>query len=102
MIAAVIVFFVAKRFAHKGVWNKFILRDRLTNEEGYRSSSNKGDYLGRSGVAVTPLRPAGTARFGDERVDVVTLGEFIAPNADVVVIKVEGTRVVVRPKGENE
>ncbi|NBD22859.1 NfeD family protein [Paenibacillus glycinis] len=102
VIAAVIVFFVAKRFAHKGVWNKFILRDQLTTEEGYRSSSDKADYLGRSGVAVTPLRPAGTARFGDERVDVVTLGEFIAANADVVVIKVEGTRVVVRPKGENE
>ncbi|MFC4808228.1 NfeD family protein [Paenibacillus sp. GCM10023250] len=100
--AAVIVYLVARRFAHQGVWNKFILRDQLTTDKGYSSSANKADYLGRSGVALTPLRPAGTARFGDERVDVVTSGEFVAPHSEVVVVKVEGTRVVVRPKGENE
>ena len=50
-----------------------------------------------SGGSLTPLRPAGTAQIGDDtRIDVVTLGEFIAADSDVVVIKVEGTRVVVR------
>ncbi|MBM7565645.1 NfeD family protein [Paenibacillus sacheonensis] len=102
VIAAVIVIIVAKRFAHKGVWHKFILRDQLTNEQGYRSSMNKSDYFGQRGIAITPLRPAGTIRIGEARVDVVTLGEFVQPNAEVVVIQVEGTRVVVRQLHENE
>lgn len=102
VIAAIIIFIVAKRFKHKGVWNKFILRDQLTSDKGYRSSVNKADYVGLHGVAVSPLRPAGTALIGEARVDVVTRGEFIAANAEITVIQVEGARVVVRPKNENE
>ncbi|UVI32135.1 NfeD family protein [Paenibacillus spongiae] len=94
--AAVIVFFIARRFKHRGVWNKFILKDRMTTEEGYVSSSNKTTLLGKVGETLTPLRPAGTARIGDERIDVVTNGEFIAAGTQVEVVKVEGTRVVVR------
>ena len=53
-------------------------------------------YLGNSGIAITPLRPAGTARFGDDLVDVVSDGGFISPDQKIVVIEVEGNRVVVR------
>ncbi|MBW7461072.1 nodulation protein NfeD, partial [Paenibacillus sepulcri] len=53
------------------------------------------------GRSVTPLRPAGTAIIGEQRVDVVTQGEFIAANAEIQVIKVEGTRVVVQQLNEN-
>lgn len=52
--------------------------------------------LGAIGQALTDLRPAGTAQFGDRRVDVVTLGEFIERGQTVRVIQVEGPRVVVR------
>ncbi|AZN40470.1 nodulation protein NfeD [Paenibacillus albus] len=95
IVSAVIVFIVAKRFAHRGVWNKFILKDALTTEEGYVSTANKSSYLGMKGTTITPLRPAGTVRIGDARVDVVTAGEFIPTGVGVIVIKVEGTRVVV-------
>ena len=52
--------------------------------------------LGAIGEALSDLRPAGVARFGDRRVDVVTEGEFIPRGTPVRVIKVEGPRVVVR------
>lgn len=52
--------------------------------------------LGAIGQALTDLRPAGTAQFGDRRVDVVTMGEFIERGETVRVIQVEGPRVVVR------
>ncbi|MFD0715084.1 nodulation protein NfeD [Paenibacillus sp. GCM10027626] len=94
--AAIVVFFVAQRFKSRGVWNKFILRDSLTTEEGYVSNENKVELLGQVGQTLTPLRPAGTMQLGDERIDVVTSGEFIAAGTRVEVIKVEGTRVVVR------
>jgi membrane-bound serine protease (ClpP class) len=54
-------------------------------------------WLGVIGSAVTPLHPAGTARLGGERVDVVAEGEFVPAGAAVEVIKQEGSRVVVRP-----
>src|SRR6266508_671323 len=52
--------------------------------------------LGGIGVAVTPLRPAGKVKLGDEFIDVVAEGEFVNPGARVQVIEVEGYRVVVK------
>jgi membrane-bound serine protease (ClpP class) len=51
---------------------------------------------GAEGTAVTVLRPSGKARFADHVVDVVTEGEFIAPQTPVTVIQTDGMRVVVK------
>jgi membrane-bound ClpP family serine protease len=52
--------------------------------------------LGAVGTTVTPMRPAGTVRFGDQFIDVVTEGGFIPSGARVQVVEVEGTRIVVK------
>jgi membrane-bound serine protease (ClpP class) len=52
---------------------------------------------GLQGQALTTLRPAGTAQFGEEKVDVVTEGEFVKAGTTVKVIRVDGARVTVRP-----
>lgn len=96
LIAGLIVAVVVKYFKHRGIWNKFILKDSLNTEEGYVSHATRADLVGKSGKAVTPLRPAGTVKFGDERVDVVTDGEFVASGTEVVVIRVDGGRIIVR------
>lgn len=54
------------------------------------------ELLGTEGLALTPLRPSGTALFGDRRLTVVTEGDMIAAKSRVKVVLVEGTRVVVR------
>lgn len=51
---------------------------------------------GAIGTTLTDLRPAGTAQFGDRRVDVVAMGEFISRGESVRVVEIEGMRVVVR------
>ena len=51
---------------------------------------------GTPGTAVTVLRPSGKARFADHVVDVVTEGEFIAPQTPITVTQADGMRVVVR------
>lgn len=51
---------------------------------------------GDLGVALTPLRPCGTASIAARRVDVLTDGDWIEPQTPVRVIRVEGTKVVVR------
>jgi membrane-bound serine protease (ClpP class) len=52
-------------------------------------------FLGRHGVAVTGLRPSGTADIGGVRLNVVTEGDFLTAGAPVVVARIEGTRIVV-------
>ncbi len=51
---------------------------------------------GTQGIAVTVLRPSGKARFADHVVDVITEGEFIAPQTPVTVIQTDGMRVIVK------
>ena len=85
----------------RGIFKKLILRDRTTTEEGYVSSLDRKDLIGRKGVSVTPLRPAGTALFDGERIDVVSEGTFVDPNKQLVIVHVEGVRIVVRELNEN-
>ncbi|MFD0958634.1 NfeD family protein [Paenibacillus chungangensis] len=98
--ALVIVVLFARTHRGRGVWNKFILRDKLTTEEGYLSAASKELLIGQEGIAVTPLRPAGTALLADQRIDVITSGQFIEANTPVQVVKVEGTWVVVKANRE--
>lgn len=90
------MYFVVRKYKDRGIWNKFILREKLTTDKGYLSAETKDELLGKEGVAITPLRPAGTILIGENRIDVVTSGEFVASGKTVKVIKTEGTWVVVR------
>jgi len=87
-------------FGGIGVWRLsryLVLRTEERRSLGYQASrSDLDELLGAEGFALTPLRPAGTARFGDRRVDVVADSEFIAKDTPVRVVQVEGSRVVVR------
>jgi len=47
-------------------------------------------------VTITPLRPAGKVKFGDEYVDVVTESSYVQPGQRVQVIEIEGNRIVVK------
>lgn len=94
--AIIIIAIFARTNKGRGIWNKFILRDKLTTEEGFLSAEVKTSLVGLEGVAITPLRPAGTVQIGDERFDVVTAGEFIEANRRVKVTKAEGTWIVVK------
>ncbi len=55
--------------------------------------------VGAVGVAVSALRPAGKARFGDTIVDVLTDGDFVSPGSTVRVVRVAAGRVEVAPEG---
>ncbi len=54
------------------------------------------DLVGREGVTLTPLRPAGMALIDGRKVDVVTLGDYIDKDAPIRVVDNSGNRVVVR------
>ncbi|PXW86530.1 membrane-bound serine protease (ClpP class) [Pseudogracilibacillus auburnensis] len=82
--------------AERGIFKKLILRDRTTTELGYISSQERKELIGKEGISVTPLRPAGTAIIANERLDVVSDGSFIEKDKQLTVIQVEGIKIVVR------
>ena len=96
LVAAVAVIAAIRTFKHRGVWNRFILKEQLTTSKGFTSNPDRSYLIGMTGEAITPLRPAGTAMIQGERVDVVTSGSFISINKTIVVVEVEGVRVVVK------
>jgi membrane-bound serine protease (ClpP class) len=51
---------------------------------------------GAQGMTVSMLRPSGKARFADQLVDVITEGEFVAPDTPITVVQTDGMRVVVK------
>jgi len=60
------------------------------------------ELVGKTGVAITILRPSGFAEFEGNRVAVSTSGEFIQKGASVTVIKAEGMHILVRANAAAE
>lgn len=54
------------------------------------------DLAGASGAAHTDLRPGGQANFNGRKVDVVAEGGYIDRGSRIKVVRIEGTKVVVR------
>ncbi|MCS7059481.1 MAG: ATP-dependent Clp protease proteolytic subunit [Meiothermus sp.] len=95
IIGLVLGLFLMFRYLPKGrAARPFVLSSAV--EEKAPPKNELESLLGAIGVALTDLRPAGTAQFGERRVDVVTSGEFIDRGQTIRVIQVEGPRVVVR------
>lgn len=74
----------------------------LILSDAVNSTSNPDlrDLSGTEGTSLTILRPAGTALINQQRVDVVTEGDYIEKGKNIVVVKVEGSKVVVKEKPE--
>ena len=83
------------------LWDKMILKDQLTTNQGYVSATPQEGLVGKTGKTTTDLRPAGTAWIEGRPVDEVAEGVFLKKGEMVRVIAVEGMRVVVRRIDEN-
>ncbi len=72
-----------------------ILNEKLDKESGYIGTEDLEYFVGREGIAVTILRPAGTAEFDGIKLDVVSDSEYIPNGTRVKIVKVNGRRIVV-------
>jgi membrane-bound serine protease (ClpP class) len=82
---------------------RLVLETGMQADLGYVSTPDHDrHWLGRSGTAVSPLRPAGIAEMDGVRLDVVSDGDFIEAGTPVEVTRVDGNRIVVRrlPPGQ--
>jgi membrane-bound serine protease (ClpP class) len=89
-------------FPRSPVGRWLISQDRQEPEKGYSSYTPEKyvDLIGKEGTSLTILRPAGMVRIDGQKYSAVTGGEFIEKDKPIRVVKVEGSRVVVRQGGQ--
>jgi membrane-bound serine protease (ClpP class) len=95
-ITLAVIYAWLRHLPNSGRFSGLLLQGAVHKSQGFVSAPNRGDLVGRDGVAVTDLRPSGTARVGEERLDVVTEGEYVPQGSRVQVVQSDGYRHVVR------
>ena len=94
LLAIIIVLFI--RSFQKGT----LSRSKIVNTTAVEGESSpvakEKDLVGKTGTAITALRPAGIAEIDGVRMNVSTYGNFIDPGKEVVVAAVEGLNVFVK------
>jgi membrane-bound serine protease (ClpP class) len=96
VVTVAVVFGWLRHLPNSPRWSGLFLSHRSQASEGFISAPQRAELVGRAGVALTDLRPSGTAVFDDERLDVVTEGEFVKSGSSVTVLRSDGYRLVVR------
>jgi membrane-bound serine protease (ClpP class) len=96
------LFLGLKYFPRTFIGKRLILTDSFDRDRGYASYTSESyeGLVGKEGRARTTLRPSGMADIDGRKHSVVTAGEFIEKDAAVRVVRVEGSRIVVRRAGK--
>lgn len=100
LVTTVLLFLLVRFIGHIPILNRLISRQTMASAV-LSASAREGEaplseLIGRVGIAVTPLRPAGRAEFGDKLLDVVTEGDFVEKGTRVEMVAVRGLTVTVR------
>ncbi|MBT3319149.1 MAG: nodulation protein NfeD [Clostridia bacterium] len=95
IIALPLLFKLLKKL---GLTRKLFLVDNMEAEQGYVSHEHIDSLVGKSGVAMTILRPAGTAKIDGLRQPVLSSGAYIDKGDEVVVVEHTPGRIVVEKK----
>ena len=98
IFAAVVLFALLLRNLPAGkLWSGLVLKNTSSKQAGFSAGPDYERYLGMEGLAVTRLCPGGAAQINGEKLDVLTFGEFVEKGCRVVVVKVEGSKLFVKP-----
>ncbi len=96
-LGAVVLMAVALTFSLKGAAGGVFFRKWGLKELEKKTPDNDMEsFVGKTGVSSTPLRPSGIGDFDGVRLNVVSEGSFIAKDAAIRIVNIEGNRIVVR------
>ena len=87
---------LAKLMIKTKFWEQLTAPDTQKKEEGYSNTPGWESLQGETGIADTDLHPSGWVRVKDQRIFVVSEGEFIEEGKEIKILSVDGNRVLVR------
>ena len=96
LVSIGIIFILAKFLPKSQRFKRLVLSEEEKSEHGFVSYPSAKELVGSEGIALTTLRPAGSADFHGKRVDVVADWEYIEKGSKIRVLRVEGVKVVVK------
>ena len=73
-----------------------VLKDQIEAEAGTPQNGAFDHLVGKTGIALTPLRPSGTVLIEEQRYSVVTQATFIEKDSTVTVLSVDGSKITVQ------
>ncbi|MFG6114317.1 NfeD family protein [Halobacillus sp. MO56] len=95
--------FFLKAFKRRDMWSKITLIDQLSTEAGYNTMNETyKSLLNEVGVAQTDMRPVGTVQINGKDYSAVTNGQWISRGATIIVESVDGTKILVAKKQNND
>ena len=103
LITTALLFVAVYFLPRTRAWQHLVLQTEIGSDKGFHSAvEDYSEHLGQTGVALTALRPAGTAMIENKRLDVVSVGDFIDVDMPVRIVGVEGSKIVVEESRQDK
>ncbi len=97
MLGAAASLLFLKVFKRRDMWTKLTLMDSLSSERGYNSMKETySSLVGKTGRALTNMRPVGTIVIEEEEYSAVSNGQWIFKDEELKVVSVDGTKILVK------
>ena len=97
LVLSIIVFIILLRWLpESALLRRLAFAGAQSTSEGYLASPTLSYLIGKDGVAVSQLRPAGVAMIAGERFEVQTDGDFIPAQTPIRVDHVMGAKIFVK------
>lgn len=101
LVSAFFAMIILARYLPKtSMFQRLTLNKSEDKADGFQASRDTSSMVGVTGVADTTLHPAGIGIFGDDRLNVVTRGEFIENGSPIIIAEAHGNRIVVEMQNE--
>ena len=95
-LLAIMLVIILRLLAKGKLKSPIILKDEISTESGFISSTDLNYLLKKKGTAATDLRPAGRGNFDGVEFNVISKGKYITKNTPIEIYKVEGSKLIVK------
>lgn len=95
VILAIMLAVIMTIMGSKKMKPPFVLQEDVKGEHSFLSSSDLDYLVGKEGVAVTDLRPAGKGNFDGIDFDILSEGKYILKGSKIKISKVKDNKLMV-------
>lgn len=101
VVTVITTIFAFRKLPQRKVSKTLFLDTKLDKEEGFIPSKENDEYTNKEGIAVSYLRPSGKIEIDGNILDATSENTFIEKGKMIEVVKIEGSKIIVREKRED-